>query len=91
MGQAWPILPCPTLRILHHRNHSTAMSDKEKRNPVPDNYLLAEFFPDAKPVSTNIISHIFESCTFVAHQDSQEEVIVRLEASGSHIPIVSVI
>ncbi|GES64577.1 hypothetical protein ATEIFO6365_0009006600 [Aspergillus terreus] len=30
----------------------------------------------------------FESCTFVAHQDSQEEVIVRLEASGSHIPIV---
>lgn len=67
------------------------MSDKEKRNPVPDNYLLAEIFPDAKPVSTNIISHIFESCTFVAHQDSQEEVIVRLEASGSHIPIVSVI
>ncbi|KAG2418698.1 hypothetical protein HFD88_001799 [Aspergillus terreus] len=67
------------------------MSDKEERNLVPDDYLLAEIFPDAKSVSTNIISHTFESCTFVAHQDSQEEVIVRLEASGSHIPIVSAI
>lgn len=67
------------------------MSDKGESNLVPDNYLLAEIFPDAKSVSTNIISHTFESCIFVAYQDSQEEVIVRPEASGSYIPIVSVI
>jgi hypothetical protein len=56
----------------------------------PDEQLLGEIFPNMKkkPLASKVLVQTFETCTFVAHVDDSEELLIRLESSGSRLPAV---
>ncbi len=41
-----------------------------------------------KPLASKVLVQTFGTCTFVAHVDDSEELLVRLESSGSRLPAV---